>query len=348
MQAIGVAENDSAEFSNQRGAGTIKTNDTALIRALGQLGRAWPGCLHFDSLLEGAESPHDRDAVEELAANLLKLAVNGLVDLRTHPGRLAKEIGARPKATSVARLQSRDGQLITTLLHNNVDVDDEKARYLLELLDGMRSEADLALILASRFPGFANVDEYVDVALSRFHKMGLLLSGFDVQVRRAALSDADALSRLAGALFPLGCPPGTGSEDLAAYIDRELNPEKFLELLEDPMIVISIAAVGDELAGYALMARNAAPSALPVSARCELRKFYVDARYHGQGIAGLLMQEVLKIAHEEPDGALWLSVFSENDRAIAFYQKWGFHIAGTQDFWVGSDRQKDYLMLHCW
>jgi len=41
---------------------------------------------------------------------------------------------------------------------------------------------------------------------------------------------------------------------------------------------------------------------------------------------------------------VWLSVYSENPRAIAFYKKWGFHIAGSQEFLVGADPQQDFLM----
>jgi len=43
---------------------------------------------------------------------------------------------------------------------------------------------------------------------------------------------------------------------------------------------------------------------------------------------------------------LWLSAFSENGRAIAFYTRWGFRIAGEHDFVVGNDRQRDYVMLY--
>jgi ribosomal protein S18 acetylase RimI-like enzyme len=172
------------------------------------------------------------------------------------------------------------------------------------------------------------------------------MSDSDVHVRLAGLGDAVPLSRLSGALFPLGCPRDTEPDDLADYINRELTPDRFLELLNDPSIVVLLAAIRNELAGYALIARTEAPALLRSSAGSELRKFYVDSQYHGRGIAGILMKEVLRIAQERQNGKVWLSVFSGNERAIAFYQKWGFQIAGTQEFLVGSDRQRDYLMQH--
>jgi ribosomal protein S18 acetylase RimI-like enzyme len=41
---------------------------------------------------------------------------------------------------------------------------------------------------------------------------------------------------------------------------------------------------------------------------------------------------------------MWLSVWQKNPRAIAFYQKWGFEIAGTATFTIGSDVQTDWIM----
>jgi ribosomal protein S18 acetylase RimI-like enzyme len=55
------------------------------------------------------------------------------------------------------------------------------------------------------------------------------------------------------------------------------------------------------------------------------------------------MRELLR-ATEAACEAIWLSVYSENARAIAFYTRSGFRLAGEHDFLVGEDRQKDFLM----
>jgi ribosomal protein S18 acetylase RimI-like enzyme len=117
-------------------------------------------------------------------------------------------------------------------------------------------------------------------------------------------------------------------------------------LLEDDRNVILAANISNKLAGYALISRGSAPPHQQVSVGLELRKFYIDAEYHGRGVANALMKEVLAITANEREGTLWLSVFSGNERAISFYNKWGFHPAGTQGFLVGTDCQQDYLMQH--
>jgi diamine N-acetyltransferase len=167
-----------------------------------------------------------------------------------------------------------------------------------------------------------------------------------VQICHATAGDAPALSRLSAALFPLGCPANTRLEDLAEYINKELTPERFRAMVEDNSIVILAVKVANKLAGYALIARASAPSQIRSSARLELRKFYIDVAYHGRGVADTLMKEVLAVTADRSQGAIWLTVFSGNDRAISFYKKWGFKIAGTQIFTVGADGQEDYLMWY--
>ena len=93
-----------------------------------------------------------------------------------------------------------------------------------------------------------------------------------------------------------------------------------------------------------VVVRRSAHPSLPAPAAAEFRKLYLDPAYHGTGLASALIHCALSILNAEGPRPIWLSVFSQNPRAIAFYKKWGFQISGTQEFLVGTDRQKDFLM----
>ena len=43
--------------------------------------------------------------------------------------------------------------------------------------------------------------------------------------------------------------------------------------------------------------------------------------------------------------AVWLGVWDRNERAIRFYESWGFHRSGTQPFLLGTDLQTDLVMV---
>lgn len=170
------------------------------------------------------------------------------------------------------------------------------------------------------------------------------MPNLELQIYRAAADEAQALAHFSARIFPLGCPANTKPEDLSEYINRELTPERFRDLLRDDQIEILAVKIQDELAAFAMIARGAIAPEAPSLGDVELRKFYVDPHYHGRGVSNALMQRVLNSVETQGTSTLWLSVFSENSRAISFYKRWGFRITGTRIFLVGADEQNDYLM----
>jgi len=102
---------------------------------------------------------------------------------------------------------------------------------------------------------------------------------------------------------------------------------------------------GTQLAAFAQVRRGEAPPCVTGPSPVELHRFYVDAPWHGSGAARQLMGEVLGAARALGGRTLWLGVWERNPRAIRFYEKCGFTIAGVQDYFVGSDRQYDRVMV---
>jgi len=69
----------------------------------------------------------------------------------------------------------------------------------------------------------------------------------------------------------------------------------------------------------------------------ELQRIYVVSERHGTGIGSILMKECIKIAKENQMEVLWLGVWELNTKAIAFYEKFGFHRVGAHVFLLGED-----------
>ena len=162
-------------------------------------------------------------------------------------------------------------------------------------------------------------------------------------LRRAAANDSAALSRFSSRVFSLSCPQ-TAPADLAEYIAGELNPAQWEAILGDPTQVTLVAEMSSAIVGYAVIALEREHPELEVKGTAEFRKLYVEAAQHGTGVGAQLFEDALALAeaHRRP---VWLGVFQQNPRAIAFYKKYGFEIVGEQLFQVGKDPQRDYLML---
>jgi ribosomal protein S18 acetylase RimI-like enzyme len=164
-----------------------------------------------------------------------------------------------------------------------------------------------------------------------------------IEIKRATAADVEALSAFAAEVFPLGGRVGTDPAHVSAYVNAELTPERFRSLIENPRAHVVLAKAGDEIAGYAVLLHNSGHPRIPARYPAELKKIYVHPDYQGQGVSDSLMRELLSSIRPGCD-AIWLSVYSENSRAIGFYTRWSFRMAGTTVFLVGGDRQKDFLM----
>src|SRR5262249_43469568 len=132
---------------------TITTNRPLTKAALLHLGEHWPQSIHFNELLEKARmrldkaQPQNTDDSEAdgktLGEILLKLYAGALVELHVCPPRFALELSERRVVSALARLQSREDTVVTNLRHTGIKIEDEPARYLVQLLDGSRDRTAL-------------------------------------------------------------------------------------------------------------------------------------------------------------------------------------------------------------
>ena len=76
----------------------------------------------------------------------------------------------------------------------------------------------------------------------------------------------------------------------------------------------------------------------------ELEKIYLRKEAHGSGMAKVLMDAAIQLARTEKANNLYLGVWQENERALAFYKKSGFEIYNTRQFKLGARVCEDFLL----
>jgi len=97
--------------------------------------------------------------------------------------------------------------------------------------------------------------------------------------------------------------------------------------------------------GYAHLRQTPPPAALAGRFALEISRFYVDRPWHGRGIARMLMSACIAEARSRGADALWLMVYQNNARAVAFYEKSGFRRSGTAQFKLGRRIDDDWVMV---
>lgn len=166
-------------------------------------------------------------------------------------------------------------------------------------------------------------------------------------IRDAVAADAARLSAFVAELFRNTYASTTRPEDLEAYVAAHFAAPLQATEIADPAWRTILAEVDGTLAGFAQMRRGAAPPGVPGSgapgAAMEITRFYVAPSWRGRGLAQTLMDACLRTV---PTGTpTWLGVYTKNPRAVAFYEKCGFRIVGETTFPMGSDLQRDYVMV---
>lgn len=163
-------------------------------------------------------------------------------------------------------------------------------------------------------------------------------------IRRAREEDAAELSVFAERAFVHAFGAQNDPIDLHLYTSEAFTPTRQLQELTTPGVTCLLADCDGTMVAYAML-RAAAPHHLvQADAPMELQRFYVDAGWHGRGLAASLMEAVLEEARAQGADTLWLGVWEQNPRAIRFYAKQEFTDVGFHEFLLGKDLQRDRVM----
>jgi GNAT superfamily N-acetyltransferase len=163
-------------------------------------------------------------------------------------------------------------------------------------------------------------------------------------LRHATPADAGVLCVFAARTFTDTYGRHNDPRNLRHHLEATFGLAQQTAELCDRQVTTLLALVDGQLAGYAQIRRGPAPACVNGPAPIELHRFYVDRDWHGRGISQCLMVGARAAARDFSGDTLWLKVWENNARAIAFYAKSDFVDVGSADFFVGSDRQRDRVL----
>jgi diamine N-acetyltransferase len=149
-----------------------------------------------------------------------------------------------------------------------------------------------------------------------------------ITVRVATAPDAEILADLGARTFrdTFG---GTEDDPRATdFLSLTFNPSVKSGDLADPEATFLIAEADNSAVGYAKLRFGFAPSEVDGSAPVEIARFFADTPWIGRGVGAALMEQCLSLAEQRGCDVVWLDVRDTDQRAPAFYEKWGFEVLG--------------------
>ena len=163
--------------------------------------------------------------------------------------------------------------------------------------------------------------------------------------RLATARDAASLAELAERTFRDAFARANRAEDIDSHCRSNYRESILAAEIRDPNRTTLVCDVRDSLIAYGQLRWERAPPCVVATRPAEIQRLYVDAPWHGKGVAHALMASLLDTAVAGGADAAWLGVWEQNPRAISFYAKSGFAVVGDHVFVVGKDPQRDLVLV---
>jgi len=165
-----------------------------------------------------------------------------------------------------------------------------------------------------------------------------------MNIRYANENDASLLAELGRKTFYDSFIEFNAEEDMVKYLSEHYSTEIQMSEITDPDTIFLIAEQNGMPVGYAKLKGQSKGDGVASTNPMELQRIYSIQEYIGKGVGAELMKEAIREAKERGFNCLWLGVWEKNERAIKFYEKWGFKKVGNHTFVLGEDIQSDFTM----
>lgn len=157
-------------------------------------------------------------------------------------------------------------------------------------------------------------------------------------------SNLKELSQISRETFVTAFASQNNPEDFEYYIKNAFSLETLETELKNTDSHFYFVYLKKELIGYFKLNEFDAQNELQEMEGMELERIYVISKYQGKGLGAQILHKILEIVIKKQKQYIWLGVWEYNLDAIRFYEKHDFNKFDTHPYYIGKDKQTDWLM----
>ncbi|MFC7523196.1 GNAT family N-acetyltransferase [Parapedobacter sp. GCM10030251] len=165
-----------------------------------------------------------------------------------------------------------------------------------------------------------------------------------MNIRKVTLAEVGPLQQIARQTFSDTFSSVNSIENIEKYLAERLSIDALKSELQNENSEFYFAEDHDRIVGYLKINVGNAQTERQEPDALEIERIYVLKEFQGKRVGQRLYQKAVEIAGEKNARYVWLGVWEENDRAIAFYKKCGFAEFDKHIFTLGTDEQTDIMM----
>lgn len=166
----------------------------------------------------------------------------------------------------------------------------------------------------------------------------------ELTLQQCSMAHLDQLVLISRNTFSDAFASQNNPNDFEHYLNTALTRETIASELDHPHTSFYFATNNNKTVGFLKINDEKAQTDIFDKTSYELERIYVITGYQGHGIGEWMINQVIHLAQEAKKEYIWLGVWEENTKAIRFYEKKGFIKFGKHPYYIGKDKQMDWLM----
>jgi ribosomal protein S18 acetylase RimI-like enzyme len=134
-------------------------------------------------------------------------------------------------------------------------------------------------------------------------------------------------------------------ENIDNYISKAFTKDKLATEMDSQNSEFYFIYGNDTIAGYLKINIGMSQTENMGNDCLEVERIYIRKSYQKLGLGKLLLEKAQIRAKECNKNKIWLGVWEKNTNAISFYKKIGFVQKDSHTFYMGEEKQVDYIMM---
>ncbi len=165
-----------------------------------------------------------------------------------------------------------------------------------------------------------------------------------IHINKCNLEDLSILQEISIETFTDTFKDQNSPENLKNYLERAFHSEQLQEELSNASSEFYFIFFNEEHAGYLKLNTNEAQTEHKTNDSLEIERIYIRTKFQRKGLGKYLIKKAVEIATRKKKKNIWLGVWEKNENAIDFYKKLGFVQTDAHSFYMGDEKQIDFIM----
>lgn len=166
-----------------------------------------------------------------------------------------------------------------------------------------------------------------------------------INIRKATPQDYQAIARIGRIAVEEAHRDSCSDEDMTTFLDQYYNDDAIKAELSDENNIYHLLTFNGEPAAFSKIILNAPHPNISSPIATKLDRIYLLSEYFDKKLGHLLLQFNIELSKENCQEAMWLFTWQGNERAVQFYRKAGFVIAGMHRFKVTESHYNEHFQM---